>query len=101
VRKIENFKYFRYLLLCARGLPETTHSESVRFLGRRVYAGLVVVLITVMIHGLQPARVGRIRETLQIDSRTLKRWRQCWLDNFVRSGKRSMLCTNKLYLTPY
>jgi hypothetical protein len=28
----------------------------------------VVVLITVMIHGLQPARVGRIRETLQIDS---------------------------------
>ena len=49
--------------------------ESVRFLGRRVYAGLVVVLVTVMIHGLQPARVRRIRETLQIDSRTLKRWR--------------------------
>jgi hypothetical protein len=60
--------------------------ESVRFLGRRVYAGLVVVLVTVMIHGLQPARVRRIRETLQIDSRTLKRWRQWWLDNFVRSS---------------
>ena len=60
--------------------------ESVRFLGRRVYAGLVVVLVTVMIHGLKPARVRRIRETLQIDSRTLKRWRQWWLDNFVRSS---------------
>ena len=57
-----------------------------RFLGRRVYAGLVVVLITVMIHGLKPARVRRIREALQIDSRTLKRWRQWWLDSFVRSS---------------
>ena len=60
--------------------------ESVRFLGRRVYAGLVVVLVTVMIHGLEPGRVRRIREALQIDSRTLKRWRRWWLDNFVRSS---------------
>jgi hypothetical protein len=57
----------------------------VRFLGRRVYAGLVVVLVTVMIHGLKPERARRIREALQIDSRTLKRWRQWWLDTFVRS----------------
>jgi hypothetical protein len=28
----------------------------------------------------------RIREALQIDSRTLKRWRQWWLDNFVHSS---------------
>jgi hypothetical protein len=59
--------------------------ESVRFLGRRVYAGLVVVLVTVMVHGLKPERVRRIRAALQIDSRTLKRWRQWWLDNFVQS----------------
>jgi hypothetical protein len=59
--------------------------ESVRFLGRRVYAGMVVVLVTVMVHGLKPERVRRIREALQIDSRTLKRWRQWWLDTFVRS----------------
>jgi len=57
----------------------------VRFLGRRVYAGLVVVLVTVIIHGLKPARVRRIREVLRIDSRTLKRCRQWWLDTFVRS----------------
>ena len=60
--------------------------ESVRFLGRRVYAGIVVVLVTVMVHGLKPERVRRIREALQIDSRTLKRWRQWWLDSFVRSS---------------
>ena len=57
-----------------------------RFLGRRVYAGLVVVLITTMIHGLKAGRIHRIREALQIDSRTLKRWRQWWLDRFVRSS---------------
>ena len=57
-----------------------------RFLGRRVYAGLVVVLVTVMINGLKPGRVRRIREALQIDSRTVKRWRQWWLDSFVRSS---------------
>ena len=42
----------RYSFCCAeedcrrRRMP-----ESVRFMGRRVYAGLVVVLITTMIHG--------------------------------------------------
>jgi hypothetical protein len=39
-----------------------------------------------MIHGLKPGRVRQIREALQIDSRTLKRWRQWWLDSFVRSS---------------
>jgi hypothetical protein len=58
----------------------------VRFLGRRVYAGLVVVLVSVMIDGLKPERVRRIREVLQVDSRTLKRWRQWWVDSFVRSS---------------
>jgi hypothetical protein len=44
------------------------------------------VLITTVIHGLKPGRVRRIREALQIDSRTLKRWRQWWLDSFVSSS---------------
>ena len=77
----------RYSFCCAQGDCRRRRTpESVRFMGRRVYAGLVVVLITTMIHGLKPARVRRIRETLQIDSRTLKRWRQWWLDRFVRSS---------------
>ena len=77
----------RYSFCCAEeDCRRRRTPESVRFLGRRVYAGMVVVLITAMIHGLKPARVRRIREALQIDSRTLKRWRQWWLDNFVRSS---------------
>jgi hypothetical protein len=77
----------RYSFCCAEeDCRRRRTPESVRFLGRRVYAGLVVVLVTVMIHGLKPGRVRRIREALQIDSRTVKRWRQWWLDNFVRSS---------------
>lgn len=56
---------------------------SVCFLGRRVYAGLVVVLVSAMMHGLKPARVQCIREKLGIDRRTLERWRQWWLTTFV------------------
>jgi hypothetical protein len=77
----------RYSFCCAEeDCRRRRTPESVRFLGRRVYAGLVVVLVTVMVHGLKPQRVRRIREALQIDSRTVKRWRQWWLESFVRSS---------------
>ena len=46
--------------------------ESVRFLGRKVYAGLIVVLIPAMMHGLKPERVRRIREVLNISPQYLK-----------------------------
>ena len=59
---------------------------SVRFLGRRVYVGFVVVLVSAMAHGLKPERVRQIQEKLGIDRRTLERWRQWWLGTFVRSG---------------
>jgi len=57
----------------------------VRFLGRRVYAGIVVVLVWAVAHGLSQGRVRRLREALGIDSRTLERWRQWWLESFVQS----------------
>ncbi len=59
---------------------------SVRFLGRRVYAGFVVVLVSAMVHGLKPERVQRIREVLAIDRRTLERWREWWSTTLVKSS---------------
>jgi hypothetical protein len=59
---------------------------SVRFLGCKVYAGLVVVLVSAMIHGLKRKRVERLREALGISERTLERWRAWWLENFVDSA---------------
>ena len=77
----------RFSLCCARVGCRRRHTPpSVRFLGRRVYAGLVVVLVSAMIHGLKPPRVQRLQEVLGIDRRTLERWRQWWLGRFVESS---------------
>ncbi len=58
---------------------------SVRFLGRKVYWGVVVVLVSAMQHGIKPARVQVLREQLGIDRRTMERWRTWWLETFVQS----------------
>ena len=77
----------RYSFCCGKeGCRRRNTPESTRFLGRRIYAGLVVVLISAMAHGLTTDRVRRVREVLTIDRRTLERWRQWWLDSFVRSS---------------
>ena len=59
---------------------------SVRFLGRKVYWGFVVVLVSVMRHGLKPERLQALRETLGVDRRTVERWREWWLGIFVESS---------------
>ena len=52
----------RYSLCCGRKGCRKRHTPpSVRFLGRRVYAGVVVVLVSAMRHGLKPGRVQRLR----------------------------------------
>ena len=73
---------WRHSFCCAECRRRHT-PESVRFLGRRVYAGVVVVLVSAMTHGLGPERVQKLREALGIDSRTLERWRQWWLGQFT------------------
>jgi hypothetical protein len=77
----------RFSLCCAEEGCRKRHTPpSVRFLGRRVYAGLVVVLVSAMSHGLKPQRVQALRESLGIDRRTLERWREWWLGFFVKSS---------------
>ena len=58
---------------------------SVRFLGRKVYVGVVVTLAAAMMHGLDGRRVERLRRELGVHRRTLKRWREWWLKTFVQS----------------
>ena len=59
---------------------------SVRFLGRKVYLGVVVVLVAAMMHGPNGRRVAQLHDALGIDTRTLKRWRQWWREHFVRTA---------------
>lgn len=59
---------------------------SMRFLGRRVYLGAVVVLVTAMQHGPTPTRVARLQKLFGISLRTLARWREWWRTAFVKSA---------------
>ena len=74
----------RYSFCCSQeGCRKRKTPPSVRFLGRKVYAGVVVVLVAAMMHGPSARRAAQLHDALGIDIRTLKRWRQWWLDFFV------------------
>ena len=55
---------------------------SVRFLGRKVYLGAIVILVTALEHGLTPRRRRWLIETLDIWPQTLARWRRWWRESF-------------------
>jgi hypothetical protein len=55
----------------------------VRFLGRKVYLAVVVVLASALRHGVTPARLARLRAELGVCRRTLERWRTWWREVFV------------------
>lgn len=75
----------RLSFTCA-GKRHRVTPPSVRFFGRRVYVATVVLLISAMQLGISERRVRDLRERLDIDRRTLERWRGWWLENFVRSS---------------
>jgi hypothetical protein len=70
----------RLSFCCARdGCRRRVTPASVRFLGRRVYLGIVVVLLAVLAHGATARRLGRLRAVLgEVSERTLARWRRWW-----------------------
>lgn len=77
---------YRDSFCCAQEGCRKRHTPpSLRFLGRRVYWGITVVLVSAMRHGLKAQRVQALRERLGMDYRTLERWRKWWLESFVQS----------------
>jgi hypothetical protein len=58
---------------------------SLRFLGRKVYLGAVVTLVSAMRHGATPARMQRLRELVGVSRRTVERWRVWWRETFAAS----------------
>ena len=79
-----NEQVHRDSFCCDRDGCRKRHTPpSVRFLGRKVYWGFIVVLVSSMRHGLKPERLGILRQILGVDRRTLEHWRQWWLENFV------------------
>jgi hypothetical protein len=71
---------------CCATCRKRTTPASVRFLGRRVYLGAVVVLATALQQGPSPWRVRWLRELLGVSVQTLARWRVWWDEAFTESG---------------
>jgi hypothetical protein len=59
----------------------------VRFLGRRVYVGLVVLLIAVLEESATPARRRRLQKLVgDVSARTIERWRRWWREAFAKTA---------------
>lgn len=77
----------RFSFCCAEDGCRKRHTPaSVRYLGRKVYLGAVVVLATAMQQGPTPARAARLHALLGVSLRTLARWRRWWVTAFAATG---------------
>jgi hypothetical protein len=79
--------YDRRLSFCCAvdGCRSRATPPSLRFLGRKVYLGAVVVLVETMRQGATEVRVRRLTELVGASRRTLARWREWWGSAFVAS----------------
>jgi hypothetical protein len=76
----------RFSYSCAVRTCRKRHTPaSARFLGRRIYLGVIVVLATAMQQGPAPWRLRRLREELGVSRQTLERWRTWWREAFAQS----------------
>ncbi len=77
---------FRWSFCCAvEGCRRRMTPPSVLFLGRKVYFGAVVVLVSVLRQGPSPARLSKLKEMVGVSARTVGRWRTWWLSSFKHS----------------
>jgi hypothetical protein len=58
---------------------------SVRFLGRKVYFGAIVILISAMRQGPSPRRVRELSTRFGADESTITRWQTFWREHFPQT----------------
>lgn len=78
---------YRLSFCCDRdGCRKRTTPPSVRFLGRKVYFGAVLVLVAAMRQGPSPRRVRELSHLFGADRRTIARWRDFWRESFPQTA---------------
>lgn len=76
----------RLSFCCAKdGCRQRATPPSLRFLGRKVYLGGLIVLISALRCGPTPARIARLQELIGVSRRTVLRWRRWWCEIFTHS----------------
>lgn len=78
---------YRLSFCCAEdGCRRRTTPPSVRYLGRKVYLGAVVVLVSALRQGPNPTRVRVLQGLFGVGERTLRRWRAWWQGSFAEGS---------------
>jgi len=76
----------RLSFCCDRdGCRKRLTPPSTRFLGRKVYLGAVVILISAMRQGPTPRRVRELSNLFGVDRATIARWQAFWRDHVPRT----------------
>jgi len=79
----ENYAYRLSFCCATEGCRRRTTPPSVRFLGRKVYLGVLVVLISALEGGLSPSGRRQLVDTLDVPAQTLWRWQRWWREVFA------------------
>jgi hypothetical protein len=76
----------RLSFCCDRdGCRKRVTPPSVRFLGRKVYFGAIVILISAMRQGPSPRRVRELSTRFGADESTITRWQTFWREHFPQT----------------
>ena len=67
------------------GCRKRVTPPSVRFLGRKVYLGAIVVLISAMRQGSNPFLVRELSARFRADESTIARWQTFWREHFPQT----------------
>lgn len=70
--------YCQRFSFCCSVCHKRTTPPSVRFLGRKVYLGAFITLISAGVHGLTPEQRAAVLDEQDIPAQTLHRWRRWW-----------------------
>ncbi len=82
----------RFSFCCDQGgCRSRATPPSVRFLDRRVYLGVIVVLVSVLRQGPTPWRMAALTREFGVDVRTVQRWQCFWKDEFPSSPRARFL----------
>ena len=77
---------WRLSFCCAQdGCRKRLTPPSVRFFGRKVYLGAVVILVSAMRQGPSPRRVRQLTELFGASRDTIYRWREFWNEHFPKT----------------
>lgn len=76
----------RFSFCCAtEGCRRRVTPPSLRFLGRKVFFGVLVLLVPVLRDGATAERLNRLCERFAVSARTVRRWIRFWRETFATS----------------